>query len=185
MAITLKLALFFFVFLSATNNATSTRKSRDRIPLLAFRDGLANSSRRLLHWDEPDSSSLCSWTGVSCNEDGITVRALNLSAYGLEGKLAPELGELRGIVSLDMSYNSLSGQIPPELSNCSRLQTLFLNNNHFSGSIPPELFGLTELVNLDLGHNFLRSTIPLQIGKLKKLEFLGLYDNYLSGSIPK
>eukprot|EP01018_Ginkgo_biloba_P013202 Gb_00780 [translate_table: standard] len=166
-------AIFLFTIAIPSTSAISNLLA-DGAALLSFKQGLDSYSPKYLNWTPTDDSP-CSWTGVSCYRDGSSVRSLNLSSFGLWGRLTTSLGQLTGLVALDLSSNSLYGEIVPEIGNCSRLKTLFLNDNEFSDSIPVELSRLTELTNLDLGGNTgLSGSIPFQLGRLKNLEYLGL-----------
>ena len=54
----------------------------------------------------------------------------------MTGPIAPELGSIRDLVTLDLRGNSLSGQIPEELGGFRQLQRLYLGGNKFTGCIP-------------------------------------------------
>eukprot|EP01018_Ginkgo_biloba_P013316 Gb_00470 [translate_table: standard] len=164
--------------------ASVSNLSADGVALLAFLKGLDERFVQVLKWTPTDYSP-CSWRGVSCYRDGLTVRSLKLSNITLSGRLTRSFGQLTGLVALNLSYNYLEGEIVPEIGNCSRLKTLILNNNMFNGPIPVQLFRLTGLVELNLQGNLLSGSIPFQLGRLKNLEYLVLSYNYLTGSIPK
>ena len=111
----------------------------------------------------------------------------------LAGTIAPALGQLEALVSLDFAYSHLTGPIPPELGQLRNLRVLDLQYNHLTGPIPPELGQLRNLETLKLGYNRLSGSIPPALGNLQKLRDLSLSgpgkgkapDYYgITGSIP-
>lgn len=84
------------------------------------------------------SQSVCTWPGVACTGDSIT--GLDLSSAGLKGVIAPEIGLLTSLTSLQLSNNQLTGTLPvAALLALRQLAVLNLCNNSLSGSVPPEL----------------------------------------------
>ena len=161
-------------------------------------------------WDitrVPTVEELVDWIGVGLNE-GLLVK-LSMEENNLRGTLAPELGDLRSLLTLALhrnegltgsiplefgnlaqlrtlwlAHNSLTGSIPPELGNLEQLHILYLNDNFLTGSIPPELGNLAQLQNLWLNHNSLTGLIPPALGNLEQLQILYLQSNFLDGPIP-
>jgi hypothetical protein len=82
------------------------------------------------HW--LSSYPVCLWHGVQCHDEESTlerVLSLNLTANGLVGTLAPEIGLLQlDILSLDLSYNNIEGTIPTELSSLLNLSKSSFEN---------------------------------------------------------
>ncbi|KAH6825964.1 Leucine-rich repeat family protein [Perilla frutescens var. hirtella] len=65
-----------------------------------------------------------SWTGLSCTPgEPIRVLSLNLTGYGLSGKLSPSIARLTAITNIWLGDNKLSGKIP-DLSPLKALETL-------------------------------------------------------------
>ncbi|KAF6162109.1 hypothetical protein GIB67_008238 [Kingdonia uniflora] len=175
--------------------------------LLKWKASLLNDSPSLLPtWTISNSSSYfnkttspCSWSGISCNNEGNVVK-LKVSSLGLQGTLLnfkfssfPNLtgldfssNALFGTIpaSLKLVRNNLSGTIPASLGNLSDLTTLYLFENQLSGSIPPEIGNLKSLESLALYINTLTGSIPASLGNLSNLTTLYLSKNQLSGSIP-
>ena len=120
------------------------------------------------------------WHGIAVGHDG---RVVNVSLFsnGLTGSIAPEIGQLTALESLNLGANELTGKIPPELGD---LANLTLAGIHASGSIPPELGDLARLRVMDLSDNGLSGSIPPEIGKLSGLAELHLDNNALTGSVP-
>ena len=117
--------------------------------LLAMRDGLAGDAAP--NWSR--GRPLSDWHGVRVGGAPPRVIALALRGMGLSGVLPPELGHLRGLVSLRLEDNQLTGTIPAELGNLEFLEDLNLSNNRFIGSVPQWLFAMERLSHLDLGGN--------------------------------
>ncbi|XP_031247215.1 receptor-like protein kinase [Pistacia vera] len=93
-------------------------------------DGVALLSL-LRHWTSVPSSIWSSWNssdstpydgvGIEC-EGKYNVVYFNLSGYGISGQLAPEIGHLRQLQTIDLSNNNLCGNIRQELGDCSALE---------------------------------------------------------------
>ncbi|EYU37371.1 hypothetical protein MIMGU_mgv1a021333mg, partial [Erythranthe guttata] len=131
-----------------------------------------------------NSSSICSWIGVTCDLRNHRVTALNISHMSLSGTIPPQIENLSFLVSLDLSFNLFSGVIPQQLSLLHRLKFISLQNNSFTGFIP-KVGNLSSLVKLSLHMNGLSGNIPLTINYLQKLQGLYLYNNNMRGSIPE
>ncbi|KAJ6418633.1 hypothetical protein OIU84_001909 [Salix udensis] len=131
----------------------------------------------------PHCPSPCSWTGVLCEQNRVTV--LRLPGFALIGEIPigifSNLTELR---TLSLRLNALSGKLPQDLASCKSLKNLYLQGNLFSGEIPDFLFSLKELVKLNLGENNFTGNISTGFGNFIRLRTLFLEDNSLSGSLP-
>ena len=124
----------------------------------------------------------CTWGGVTCVEGRVGL--LNLVGRGLQGSIAPELGNLGGLYVLDLSHNNFVGGMPPTLGNLTNLNRLRIFSSHLSGPIPPELGNLVNLQELQLSENLLSGPIPPTLGNLPILELLAIELCFLSGEIP-
>lgn len=124
------------------------------------------------------------WHGVAARDSDGRVTALQLPQNGLEGPLAPELGQLAQLKVLQLFANQLRGPIPSELGQLGSLVTLNLRTNGLNGPIPSELGQLGSLVTLKLNGNELSGPIPVEFGQLTNLTSLYLNWNKLSGPIP-
>ncbi|XP_057797253.1 probable LRR receptor-like serine/threonine-protein kinase At3g47570 [Salvia miltiorrhiza] len=139
----------------------------------------------LLATNWTNSSSVCSWIGVTCSLRHHRVAALNLSNMALSGTIPPQLGHLSFLVSLDLSNNLFYGDLPQELSLLRRLKFISFRLNNFTGDIPPMLGQLPKLEHLNLRNNNFIGSIPKSLSNLTNLRFLDLTSNSLSGEIPK
>ena len=70
---------------------------------------------------------LSEWYGVTTDANG-RVTILSLSANGLTGTIAAELGVLTHLTGLYLNDNELTGPIPPELENLAQLQMFDISN---------------------------------------------------------
>ncbi|XP_050387029.1 putative receptor-like protein kinase At3g47110 [Argentina anserina] len=108
---------------------------------------------------------------------------LNLSQNHLTGSLPMEIGNLKGLSSLDLSDNMLSGEIPTSIGKCQSLEVLNLQGNSFQGSITSSLEPLRGLQFLDLSRNNLSGKIPQYLEGFKLLN-LNLSFNDFQGELP-
>ncbi|XP_028800005.1 putative receptor-like protein kinase At3g47110 [Neltuma alba] len=178
----------------------------DELALLAFKSSVRDTYNHLQNWS--NSSTMCNWSGVTCDSKHERVRILSLAKMGLSGSLPSQIGNLSFLVKLDLnsnrlygklpkellqlqrleilnlSYNSLSGEIPSWIGSLFTLQHLILGNNSFGGIIPPSISNLSKLETLDLNSNSLQGSIPFDIGRLQNLKILRLSVNELSGNMP-
>ncbi|XP_044477088.1 probable inactive receptor kinase At1g48480 [Mangifera indica] len=170
----LLLHLLFFFHLPLSKPDLSS----DRAALLAFRSSVGG---RTLLWNASQSSP-CSWVGVLCEQNRVTV--LRLPGVALSGQIPLGIfGNLTALRALSLRLNSLYGQLPSDLALCSNLRNLYLQGNQFSGDIPEFLFTLHGLVRLNLASNNFSGGISSGFNNLTRLKTLYLESNSLSGSI--
>ncbi|WOG94178.1 hypothetical protein DCAR_0313471 [Daucus carota subsp. sativus] len=105
---------------------------------------------------DPCATRAYAWNGIGCIynvSDKPRITSLNLSASGLNGKIAPSISNLTMLRSLDLSDNNLSGDIPDFLSQLTLLRILNLKGNNFTGSVPSSLLSKSKsgllLLSLD------------------------------------
>ncbi|KAG8365053.1 hypothetical protein BUALT_Bualt18G0063000 [Buddleja alternifolia] len=166
--------------------ATSlTTQATDQSALLALRSHITLDPYRVIARNWTNSTSVCSWIGVTCNSRHHRVAALNISNMGLVGTAPPQVGNLSFLVSLDLKYNFFSGSLPEELSLLHRLKFINLIVNNFSGEVPPWLGFLPKLQFLSLGNNSFTGFVPYSISNLSNLEVLDFSFNSLQGNIPE
>ncbi|KAE8667765.1 putative inactive receptor kinase [Hibiscus syriacus] len=151
----------------------------DRASLLALRSSVGG---RTLLWNISNQSP-CTWAGVKCELNRVTV--LRLPGVALSGEIPTGiLGNLTQLRTISLRLNSLTGQLPSDLSLCRNLRNLYLQGNRLSGEMPEFLFGLHALVRLNLGGNNFSGEIPVGFSDLTRLRTLLLDSNSLSGSVP-
>ncbi|KAG6386716.1 hypothetical protein SASPL_151889 [Salvia splendens] len=89
--------------------------STDQTALLSLKQHITSDPFAAVSRNWTNSSSVCSWIGVTCSSRHHRVAALNLSHMSLSGTIPPQLGHLSFLVSLDLKSNLLSGAIPQVL----------------------------------------------------------------------
>ncbi|KAL6333042.1 hypothetical protein AAG906_022710 [Vitis piasezkii] len=186
----------------------------DEFALIALKAHITYDSQGILATNWSTKSSYCNWYGISCNAPQQRVSVINLSSMGLEGTIAPQVGNLSFLVSLDLSNNYFHDSLPKDIGKCKELQQLNLFNNKLVGGIPEAICNLSKLEELYLGNNELIGEIPKKMNHLRikvlsfpmnnltfspiitspslpmdmyanpKLKELNLSSNHLSGKIP-
>ncbi|XP_057803798.1 receptor kinase-like protein Xa21 [Salvia miltiorrhiza] len=157
----------------------------DQTALLSLKQHITSDPSLLLATNWTNSSSVCTWIGVTCSLRHHRVAALNLSNMALSSTIPPQLGHLSFLVSLDLSNNHFYGDLPHQLSLLRRLKFISFRLNNFTGDIPPMLGQLPKLEYLNLRNNNFIGSIPKSLSNLTNLRFLSLSFNSLSGEIPK
>ncbi|EEC66835.1 hypothetical protein OsI_33296 [Oryza sativa Indica Group] len=193
--------------MASTEYAQAFSNETDLDALLAFRAGLSNQSDALASWNA--TTDFCRWHGVICSiKHKRRVLALNLSSAGLVGYIAPSIGNLTYLRTLDLSYNLLHGEIPPTIGRLSRmkyldlsnnslqgempstigqlpwLSTLYMSNNSLQGGITHGLRNCTRLVSIKLDLNKLNREIPDWLDGLSRIKIMSLGKNNFTGIIP-
>ncbi|CAL5183607.1 unnamed protein product [Lathyrus oleraceus] len=179
--LSLSLNYYSFTCLSMSRKNMTT----DESSLLAFKSSITLYPSLMFNtWST--SSSLCTWVGVTCDEQQHgRVIALDLNNMGLKGVISPQLGNLSFLVYLNLQGNGFTGELPQSLFRVHRLEFLDLSCNEFVGGIPIEVGDLSKLQYMNLGSNKLSGTIPQTISKLSSLVEIHLDNNSLSGPIPQ
>ncbi|KAJ7970255.1 Receptor-like kinase 1 [Quillaja saponaria] len=172
------LSFFLFLFVILLPSVKPDLDS-DRAALLALRSAVGG---RTLLWNVTQQSP-CSWAGVQCKDNHVTV--LRLPGVALSGQIPTGIfSNLTHLRTLSLRLNALKGQLPSDLASCASLRNLYLQGNLLSGEFPEVLFSLHDLVRLNLASNNFSGVIPLGLNNLTRLRTLFLENNHLSGSIP-
>ena len=122
----------------------------------------------------------CSFTGVTCNEQGF-VTDIRLDGKGLTGTVPNYIhnNSLHFLERLSLGNNDLTGTIPPSITSLTNLITLNLEQNSLDGTIPDLP---TRLKHLYLNGNNFHGNLPSSICWLKTLDIS--FNNQLRGSLP-
>ncbi|RZS15556.1 hypothetical protein BHM03_00047413 [Ensete ventricosum] len=175
-----------FILFSLLSHPTlhlHTPNLTDAMALLAFREGIQDPDTVLSNWNE--STDVCHWLGVTCNNTSGRVLTLVLPQISLHGTISPFLSNLSQLQVLDLSYNFLRGSIPGEIGALSDLLVLSLRNNELQHTIPDNLGMLANLFYLDLPANELEGKLPPSVfHNCTNLQYVDLSDNYFEGPIP-
>lgn len=164
-------------------SATTFNNITDGDTLLEFKASLSNHWGAIASWNK--TNEFCRWQGVSCSlKHKHRVIKLNLSSEGLSGTIAPSIGNLTFLRTLDLSWNNLHGEIPSTIGHLSLLRNLNLSNNSFHGEIHANLNNCTSLESINLDSNMLTGEIPAFLGGLSRLSSIHLQRNNFSGLIP-
>ncbi|KAF2309541.1 hypothetical protein GH714_003755 [Hevea brasiliensis] len=112
------------------------------------------------NWNSNDNNP-CLWSGVHCVAGKVQI--LDLNGLSLEGTLAPALGKLNHLKSLD--------------GGLTKLELLDLRDNNFIGAIPVASGRLPSLKCLLLCGNKFEGSNPLEIGRLNLFSELQFDEN--------
>lgn len=196
---------------SQARQLSSPQSSNEELTkLMAFKQDSVDSDPKgfLSNWTA-DSSSPCSWLGVSCSHDG-HVTALNLNNFGLVGNLnlpilaalpylqylnlhgnffsAGDLSTFKtsscNLERIDLSSNNITGPLPARsfFLSCARLAYVNLSRNSISGGSLS--FG-PSLLQLDLSRNRISdsSLLSYSLSSCQNLNLLNFSDNKLTGKL--
>ncbi|KAH9670249.1 hypothetical protein KPL70_016907 [Citrus sinensis] len=179
----LLLRCFTLSFIIASANTTSITTDRDA--LLAFKAHITHDPTNFVAKNWSTSTSVCNWTGVTCDVYNHRVTALNISLFGLTGTIPSQLGNLSSLQSLNLSHNRLSGAIPSSIFSINSLQILDLSDNQLSGSFPSSISNMSSLTFIDFSSNTLSDQLSPNIcNHFPNLESLLLKNNTFNGEIP-
>ncbi|KAL5226414.1 hypothetical protein ABZP36_014679 [Zizania latifolia] len=155
--------------------------------LRAIKGRLIDPMNNLKNWNSGDPCT-SRWTGVFCEKildsEYFHVTELQLFKMSLSGTLAPEVGLLSQLKTLDFMWNNLTGNIPKELGNIPTLKLITLNGNQLSGPLPDEIGYLQNLNRLQIDQNEISGPIPKSFANLTSIRHLHMNNNSLSGQIP-
>jgi hypothetical protein len=93
-----------------------------------------------LNWNR--NIKLSDFDNIEIHDDNLLnykTKILDFEDYGLTGKIATEVGLLKGLNTLYFDENELTGKIPREIGQLINLNNLYLNENILSGKIPIEI----------------------------------------------
>ncbi|KAK9806297.1 hypothetical protein WJX72_009102 [[Myrmecia] bisecta] len=140
------------------------------------------------------ASNPCSgWSGVTCNAAG-RVTDLDMSGWGLQGRLAPDLTSLAALRTLNLTDNLFSGGLPSDwgvpsaFANLAELKISL--NPQLGGVLPPE-WGLNgsfpKLQVLQVSESGIGGGLPEEWGyqgSFPSLTLLDLGANQIRGDLP-
>ncbi|KAF8049847.1 hypothetical protein N665_2110s0006 [Sinapis alba] len=181
----LTLSSVFPLLCSSSNSSLNLSLIGQAKVLVSLKQSFDSYDPSLDSWNIPNFNSLCSWTGVSCDNLNQSITRLDISNLNLSGTLSTEIHKLSRLEVLNISNNAFVGELEPlEFGQMTHLMTLDAYNNNFNGSLPLSLTKLTKLGYLNLGGNYFDGEIPRSYGDFLCLKHLDLSGNDLSGRIP-
>ena len=162
----------------------ATALNPDRAALEAFYHAAGGPNWTDFDGNWLTDAPLGEWEQVETNSNGRVVE-LALAFNNMQGTIAPELGALSELRSLNLSYSALKGPIPPELGQLSKLELLTFHDLQVTGGIPPEFGNLASLEILGITNaSFDGASIPPALGRLERLWHVDLSGNGFAGEIP-
>ncbi|MBO9615553.1 MAG: T9SS type A sorting domain-containing protein [Dyadobacter sp.] len=168
---------FLLLILLITFKSFGQTLETDRLALVALYNGFAgNSYPELANWNVPGNpgDNPCGWYGVTC--EGGRVTKLVLKELLLDGQLAPEVGNLTALKTLDISKSgtwmgNVTGDLPVQLGNLINLEYLYIADQVFNSTSLGVIGSLTNLKGLSL---LPTGEIPANFANLVNLETLYL-----------
>ncbi|KAL4361734.1 hypothetical protein GQ457_04G003820 [Hibiscus cannabinus] len=128
-----------------------------------------------------NSSSCCSFTGITCGNSSVLnerVVRLELGNKRLTGTICDSLVGLGQLRILNLSHNFLHGSVPTNLFQFWNLEVLDLSDNQFVGSVPTVIH-LRSVKYLDLSKNSFSSFLGVEFCKSSsRIRYLNLADNF-------
>ncbi|KAF8390831.1 hypothetical protein HHK36_023130 [Tetracentron sinense] len=185
----MRLLFLFYLLVSITSSSSysisshSSSLRKQSSILVSLKHTFDISSSSLSSWNESKYMSLCSWTGIQCDDRKRSVVSLDISNSNISGSLSTVITELRSLINLSVAGNSFSGMFPPEIHKLTSLRFLNISNNQFNGSLDWNFSSLKQIEVLDTYNNNFFGSLPLGITELPKLKYLDLAGNYFSGKI--
>ena len=117
----------------------------ERLALVAFYEETGGDSwTNNSGWDS--GSAVGNWHGVTVGATDSLLRRLSLPANGLQGTLAPAIGNFRKLETLDVANNSVTGGIPVAVTSMESLDTIRVSGN--GGMEGPLPFAMIEMTGL-------------------------------------
>lgn len=179
--------VFFACFLCSSWGLKTTTQSCDPNDMMALKEFAGKLTNGSIKTSWSSKTDCCQWEGVVCrsNINGSIhsrVTMLILSKMGLEGIIAPTLGLLDQLKSVNLSFNQLSGGLPSELSSLKQLEDLDLSHNLLSGQVSGVLSGLLSIRTLNISSNLFKEDL-LELGGYPNLVAFNMSNNSFTGRI--
>ena len=191
-----------------STECSNSAQSSERDILIKFYETL-NGATWLSSFNWATDSGVCTWFGVTCNDD-LSIVELKLASNQIVSTsdqldTISQIFQLPNLQVLDLKGNSVyldfqkvdfspsiqslrvSGTGLTSLAGISRatsLRRLHATDNLLNGTLVDEVFDLPNLRSLYLSFNSIRGSIPAKISQLSNLQEFYMFGNQLQSSIP-
>ncbi|XP_062074749.1 receptor-like protein kinase HSL1 [Humulus lupulus] len=172
----------FLLLLFLSHAVSQSLQRQEQTVLLKLKKQWENFTHMSQWIPSTNSSSHCSWPGISCTSNSVT--GLSLYDVNIITPVPSFICDLKNLTDVNLGHNYIPGEFPRALYNCSKLVNLDLSDNYFVGTIPSDINRLVQLQTLSLGGNNFSGNIPAVIGQLQELRNLNLGGNLFNGSLP-
>ncbi|KAI3784233.1 hypothetical protein L1987_43328 [Smallanthus sonchifolius] len=123
-----------------------------------------------------DGTNVCSYTGITCNDNGYVVK-INVSGRNLLGRFPENIcSYLPHLKTLNIGHNDIHGGFPYSITNCSLLQELITTHTSLVGELP-DFSPMKSLRLLDLSSCSYSGKFPVSFINLTNLEVMNLNEN--------
>ncbi|KAL8513668.1 hypothetical protein ACS0TY_012965 [Phlomoides rotata] len=192
---------------------TSSAATTEAHALMTWKESLSSPPPSLNSWSLKNTTNLCTWTGIRCNNGGFVSKihlsdqnlngtldkllfnsfsnltSFNLSSTGLRGSILHGIGDLTELMSLDLSHNLLDKAIPPQIvpyqiCKLQKVQHLDVGSNHLETPNWSKFSSFPLLQHLNFHYNKLTLDFPGFIPTCLNLTHLDLSYNKITGQIP-
>ena len=179
------LAMNYLVTASEEGDSFDTNLPEDRARLVQMYSLLTLWYSSTDAWvDETgwvQTPNACEWTGITCDELGVTVVEIDMNGNGLTGTIPRDLALLSGLRSLSLSNNNIMGPIPSSLFAMSNLEEIYIDNNIIEHEVT-NVSGLESLTVFYASDNNLSGDVSV-FWDLVNLKILVLDDNSFTGTL--
>ncbi|KAM6583285.1 hypothetical protein CsatB_010287 [Cannabis sativa] len=178
----IQFGVVFLCFFHFSPGVSLTLQEQEQSALLKLKQQWGNLPYMSQWIPSKNSSSHCSWPGITCMLDSVT--ELKLYDVNITVPVPFFICDLSNLSLITLGLNYIPGEFPTALFNCSKLEELDLSDNYFVGTIPSDIDRMVHLRSLKLGGNNFTGNIPIAIGRLQELRTLELGANQFNGSLP-
>ncbi|KAM6599605.1 hypothetical protein CsatA_019214 [Cannabis sativa] len=178
----IQFGVVFLCFFHFSPGVSLTLQEQEQSVLLKLKQQWGNLPYMSQWIPSTNSSSHCSWPGITCMLDSVT--ELKLYDVNITVPVPFFICDLRNLSLITLGLNYIPGVFPTALFNCSKLEELDLSDNYFVGTIPSDIDRMVHLRSLKLGGNNFTGNFPIAIGRLQELRTLELGANQFNGSLP-
>nr|XP_043635309.1 probable inactive receptor kinase At2g26730 [Erigeron canadensis] len=180
-------SIFGFLVLFILLSGAKTEDADVIEALVVFMDKLAPGSvKNTPNWGWNDSSDPCTskWVGVTCDNEGKTVKKIVLEKLNLSGIFDTEsVCKVNNLLVLSLNFNNLTGNLQPDISNCIKLTHLYLSENHFSGNLPDSIADLPSVKRIIISNNEFTGKLP-DFSRTTTLLTFFAQNNRFTGQLP-